>query len=482
MEEARETRIYSPNPPHHGNRRIDMLFAAFNLCDLEGKGVWESEDFEPLLDRLHLNIPAGRKASDDLHRRIAEMEKLHPKGSIAAFAGTLLSPTKVPLLVQSFTREMAYMYGAFALFDDNGNGVIEPIEFGQTITKIFGWRPTLHELQKLHQLVDESGDGMVSWGEFVLMLHLQRGDKSGQYIHQIRESLMSYFNMFSAFDISPKREIDFVIAKTHIRDVCECLGLPLSETQSRDGSPESIVEAISPHREQHDIHYEDFISYLTKPENCVIGSPGGLLLVRLGELDRWARNVMELSGTGQRQRRRSGVLQVMDKTESPVLISEKSLSRILSVLGQQNQVKKKNPKKKGQETLQERDEHDEVTRVCRVAKSIDGTIRFDGFVRSIAGSMTKLQVYYITPSPVLSKVLSKARCNILPYPLHILYNAIPCADEGSGSTPYRRASRYLQPSSGELRGGIRQTRGEHLPLQGNESNRSLSGGSSRCPH
>ena len=79
------------------------------------------------------------------------------------------------------------------------------------------------------------------------MLHIQRADKSGQYLQEIRDSLMSYYEIFCVFDTSHKRELEFVIGTTQIREVCECLGLPLSE--SRNQSPEDIVKSIAPHRE-----------------------------------------------------------------------------------------------------------------------------------------------------------------------------------------------------------------------------------------
>ena len=139
MEEARATRLYAPNPPHQGHRRIDMLIAAFRVCHPESEGPWQSSNFEKVMQMLNLPI-AGRKACDELQRRIAEMEELHPKGSIAAFAATLFSPN-APLPIQSFLREIQWMYGSFAIFDHNSNGLVEPIEFGQTITEIFGWRP-----------------------------------------------------------------------------------------------------------------------------------------------------------------------------------------------------------------------------------------------------------------------------------------------------------------------------------------------------
>ena len=57
----------------------------------------------------------------------------------------------------------------FMVFDRDDSGQMTADELMNALTKLFSWRPTRYEAQKLIEMVDEDGDEQISFSEFVQM-------------------------------------------------------------------------------------------------------------------------------------------------------------------------------------------------------------------------------------------------------------------------------------------------------------------------
>ena len=73
---------------------------------------------------------------------------------------------------------------ALALTPGRTRGV-DATEFGNTLTKLFGWRPTRFEIEKLMKIGDPDGDGEISFPEFVLMLTAQMSGRTGRTLAEV---------------------------------------------------------------------------------------------------------------------------------------------------------------------------------------------------------------------------------------------------------------------------------------------------------
>lgn len=94
---------------------------------------------------------------------------------------------------------MRYFLDAFSLFDEDGEGEISADELGVAITKLFGWRPTRYESEKLVKSVDSDGSGIIEFDEFVLMM---MGTKSAD-LAKIKDEIEAVYGMFMMFDLDP---------------------------------------------------------------------------------------------------------------------------------------------------------------------------------------------------------------------------------------------------------------------------------------
>ena len=75
-----------------------------------------------------------------------------PKISMTGDLGTfvnMICEGRISKGLKNFMRRLRALREQFGLFDDNGNGLISAQEVGTTLTKLFGWRPTRFDTDKI---------------------------------------------------------------------------------------------------------------------------------------------------------------------------------------------------------------------------------------------------------------------------------------------------------------------------------------------
>merc|ERR1719297_797162 len=65
--------------------------------------------------------------------------------------------------------ELQQLRAAFKFFDKDGNGTVEPEEISE-VMKVLGVNLTLEELTDIMSNLDENGDGVMDFNEFVMMM------------------------------------------------------------------------------------------------------------------------------------------------------------------------------------------------------------------------------------------------------------------------------------------------------------------------
>ena len=66
-------------------------------------------------------------------------------GSLVKMLGDPVAPQPIRMLIHAMRR----LRSAYALFDEDGEGGVDADEFGNTLTKLFQWRPTKFIMEKL---------------------------------------------------------------------------------------------------------------------------------------------------------------------------------------------------------------------------------------------------------------------------------------------------------------------------------------------
>ena len=66
-------------------------------------------------------------------------------------------------------EELSTLKSAFKFFDKDGNGTVEPEEISE-VMKVLGVNLSLEELNDIMSNLDENGDGVMDFDEFVLMM------------------------------------------------------------------------------------------------------------------------------------------------------------------------------------------------------------------------------------------------------------------------------------------------------------------------
>eukprot|EP01083_Nonionella_stella_P067954 180073_1 len=65
--------------------------------------------------------------------------------------------------------ELQHLKAAFRFFDKDGNGMVEPEEISE-VMKVLGVNLSVEELADIMSNLDENGDGVMDFDEFVLMM------------------------------------------------------------------------------------------------------------------------------------------------------------------------------------------------------------------------------------------------------------------------------------------------------------------------
>jgi calmodulin len=106
-----------------------------------------------------------------------------------------------PMLTREFTEvEMLEFRDAFAMFDLDGGGTIETHELRQVLTEL-GDSPTDDEIEEMILLVDENGDGVIDFDEFVTLMRLRMGESGDDNEQKLRD-------VFDVFDADGSGGID----------------------------------------------------------------------------------------------------------------------------------------------------------------------------------------------------------------------------------------------------------------------------------
>ncbi|OAF65977.1 hypothetical protein A3Q56_06298 [Intoshia linei] len=93
-------------------------------------------------------------------------------------------PTFKNVLIYSIELELA-----FRIFDKDGDGTISSVELG-TVLQSLGQNPTPEQLEEIIQEVDEDGNGIIDFEEFVCLMMKQNQSNATE------ESLLEAFRLF----------------------------------------------------------------------------------------------------------------------------------------------------------------------------------------------------------------------------------------------------------------------------------------------
>jgi len=199
-----------------GNRmqqQINMLISIFSTLSggvdnqqlMSGDGVFYVSNLRKCMKNLAIDVN-----SNELE---VEFMRCGGDGSLANF-GNMVCNTKPMRELLWYFKGARSLKSAYTLFDESGDGGVDANEFGNTLTKLFGWRPTRFETDKLMKLGDPDGDGEISFPEFVVMITSQLSGRTGRTLNAVRRSIDEYQEQFWAFDVSNENRLDFVITVT----------------------------------------------------------------------------------------------------------------------------------------------------------------------------------------------------------------------------------------------------------------------------
>jgi len=132
----------------------------------------------------------------------------------------------------------------FSYFDRDGGGSITTLELGQ-VMKTFGWTPTEFELREMINVVDQDGNGQITFNEFVWLMTREIHDTDIE--EEIREA-------FRVFD----REGHGFLPSTEMSHVLQSIGEPLSAEETEELINDADIDGDG------NINYEEFITILFK--------------------------------------------------------------------------------------------------------------------------------------------------------------------------------------------------------------------------
>lgn len=171
---------------------MQSITTMFTLIDTGGDGDVDFEDFLKAVELVGLENVDEKELKEAILVAAGDEE--------ACLADFVVMCCVEPLTVtRRFVPRMRYFLDAFSLFDEDGEGEISADELGQAITKLFGWRPTRYESEKLVKSVDSDGSGIIEFNEFVMMMN---GTKSAD-LAKIKDEIEAVYAMFMMFDLDP---------------------------------------------------------------------------------------------------------------------------------------------------------------------------------------------------------------------------------------------------------------------------------------
>lgn len=116
---------------------------------------------------------------------------------------------------------------AFNRFDRDGGGQLEAAEL-TGMFRLFGLSPTLIEIDGVIQLADDSGDGEISFLEFLCLLGAEHQSARYVCLEQLRVQIRSFRDVFEVFDPDQSGEI----YPHEISDAMRLFGLRVSQDEA----------------------------------------------------------------------------------------------------------------------------------------------------------------------------------------------------------------------------------------------------------
>lgn len=113
--------------------------------------------------------------------------------------------------------EVADLKEAFAMFDINGDGSIEPNELQQVMRKL-GQNPTEKELSEMISSVDDNGDKEIDFEEFLVLMKSRIGERDPE--KELKDA-------FAVFDTDKSGSID----RKELKRLMKKLGQALTEAE-----------------------------------------------------------------------------------------------------------------------------------------------------------------------------------------------------------------------------------------------------------
>jgi len=206
---------------------MQALKHVFNIIDADGDGDVDRKDLLIAFRLLGLTSELTVKDLDVIFEDCDdgnhdEAGRWQPVLKMGPFT-TMVFETKLPCLRSFVTKSRKYRE-MFTVFDRDNTGfmnaeelgstltklpirsVLTPIRtistpfltLGSTITKLFGWRPTRYESEKLLATVDQDGGGVIDFGEFVNMLHFAQSPALAKVTSPFGRDLVIFY-----FDLPP---------------------------------------------------------------------------------------------------------------------------------------------------------------------------------------------------------------------------------------------------------------------------------------
>merc|ERR1712166_1194883 len=175
---AESFEIGMPNPADvPADMMVDYLQKLFKIADSNDDGVLSPVEFAELLSRSGFNFPDHMiiqmiKAADVNEDGVIEYEEFVPAmmGLAAAMNEEDLAPdvgAGVPMWDEVPADMLErYLEKLFQIGDTNGDGVLQPVEFLELLTRV-GLRFPPKLVLKLFLEADTNGDGVIEYDEFM---------------------------------------------------------------------------------------------------------------------------------------------------------------------------------------------------------------------------------------------------------------------------------------------------------------------------
>ena len=144
----------------------------------------------------------------------------YPTKSSIQKPNPISSPKKKRQSVELTKEELGYLQAAFNWIDEDGNGTVEPEEIAAVMKKL-NIELTKEEVTDIMSNLDENGDGVMDFGEFVDMMNRRLS------LNSQRKELRDTFNVFD-------KNGDGKISFDELKEVLVDLGEEVTDKDVRD--------------------------------------------------------------------------------------------------------------------------------------------------------------------------------------------------------------------------------------------------------